>query len=167
MMKLLSKKLMLTFMLTAVLVGCSTTSNTIESRRTYDRSTDFSGLNSYAWSLSEEGVFPVPASTEHFQRATDKLLAAKGFKLNPDEPDFIVRTHFIPTYVEVYQMVDGELDYPQAMLRINLVTPSSDSVIYESAAHAYPDDYPSQEARNDVIDKVVKALLGDFPPGTK
>lgn len=160
-------QLMLAVILTAVLAGCSTTSSTIDSRRTYDSSTDFSGLNSYAWSLSEEGVFPVPASTEHFKRSTDNLLAEKGFKLNPDAPDFLIKTHYIPTYVEVYQMVDGELDYPQAMLRINLVTPSSDKVIYESAAHAYPDDYPTQESRNVVIDKVVEALLGDFPPGRK
>jgi Domain of unknown function (DUF4136) len=155
-------QLMLVFILAVGLSGCSTT---VESRRTYNSSTDFSGLQSYAWSHNEDGIFPVPESTEHFQRAVDKLLTANGFKLNPEAPDFLIVTHYIPTYVEKYQMIDGELDYPQSMVRINLVIPSSNKVIYESAVNAYPDDYPTQESRNAKVDEAVEALLGAFPPG--
>ena len=69
----------------------------------------------------------------------DELLTAKGLKLNPENPDFLIFTPSVETYREGYQSVYGAVDFSKAMLRISFVHPSSKVSIYEAAAAAYAD----------------------------
>ena len=156
-------RLILTLMLAAGLSGCAIT--TIQSRHSYDSGTDFSGLNSYAWVPGYEAGFSTSESARHFQSTMDKTLAAKGFNLNPEAPDFLIKTNRVESYVEEYKTYAGNFDVPKAMVRINLLNPSSNEVIYESAASAIFDIDANQASKNDIIDKAVEALLSDFPPG--
>jgi hypothetical protein len=75
-------RLIMALMLAAGLSSCATTN--IESRYSYDSSTDFSGLNSYAWVPGDEGGFSTSESAKYFHSTMDKTLAKKGFNLNPD-----------------------------------------------------------------------------------
>ena len=93
------------------------------------------------------------------------MLATKGFNLNPGSPNFLIKTYSLKNYVEKYTHFSGNYDFPKEMLRINFLIPSSKEVIYESAATAYSDDSANQKAKNAIIDKAVKALLSEFPPG--
>ncbi len=154
---------MLALTLATTLSGCTTT---IDSRHSYDTKIEFSGLKSYAWAPGNEPTFSTPKSAEYYQSTMNKMLAAKGFKLSPNAPDFLIRTHSVATYVEKYKSVYGNVNIPKAMVRINFLNPSSNEVIYESAASAHVDENASQESKNDIIDKAVKSLLSDFPPGT-
>ena len=153
--------LMLALMLAAGLSGCYS----IEARHTYDSRTDFSGMNSYAWVPGEQPVFSTPESAKHYQSTMDNMLATKGFNLNPKAPDFLINTHVVKTYIEKYKTVYGNYDFPKAMIRINFLNPSSNEVIYESAAYAYFDDNANQKTKNAIIDQAVEALLDKFPPG--
>jgi hypothetical protein len=156
-------RLMLALMLSAALSGCATT--TIESRHSYDSQTNFSGLNSYAWVHGDQASFSNSESYEHYESTMDNMLATKGFNLNPGAPDFLIITYPVNTYVEKYTNYNGNVEFPKAMLRINFLNPSSKEVIYESAATAYVDENATQESKNATIDKAVKALLSEFPPG--
>ena len=155
-------RLILTLMLVAGLSGCATT--TIQSRHSYDSKTDFSGLNSYAWVPGDEASFSTSESAKHFHGAMDKTLAEKGLDLTPDAPDFLIRTHRVGSYVEVYKTYAGNIDVPKEMLRINFLNPASNEVIYESAASAIFDMDSDQAAKNVILDKAAEALLSDFPP---
>ena len=152
---------MLALILTAGLSGCYS----IESRHSYDSSTDFSGLKSYAWVPVEHAIFSTPASAEHYQSSMENMLGTNGFNLNPAAPDFLISTHYVGTYVEKYKSYAGNVEFPKAMIRINLLNPSSNEVIYESAAFAYLEENAKQESKNAIIDKAVEALLSEFPPG--
>jgi hypothetical protein len=155
-------QLMLVFMLATVMSGCTAS---IESRQSYDSRTDFSGLNSYAWAHLDEAIFSAPESTKHYLMIMDNVLAAKGFKLNPEAPGFLIKTHFVGTYVEEYKTIYGNVEFSKSMLRINFLNPSTNEVIYESAASAHVDENANQASKNVIIDKAVEALLSDFPPG--
>lgn len=156
-------RLILTLMLAAGLSGCATT--TIQSRHSYDSKTDFSGLNSYAWVPGYETGFSTSESAKHFQSTMAKKLATKGLNLNPNAPDFLIKTHPVGSYVEVYKTYAGNIDVSKEMLRINFLNPSSNKVIYESVASTIFDMNSNQASKNDIIDKAVEALLSDFPPG--
>ena len=156
-------RLMLALMLAAALSGCAL--DNITARHTYNSQTDFSGLNSYAWAQGAEAVFSTSESAEHYKGAMENMLATKGFNLNPGAPDFLIKTYPVKTYVEKYTNYNGNVEFPKAMLRINFLNPSSTRVIYESAATAYVDKNATQESKNAILDKAVKALLSEFPPG--
>jgi hypothetical protein len=156
-------RLMLALMLAAALSGCATSN--ITARHTYNSQTDFSGLNSYAWAQGNEASFSTSESAEHYKSAMENMLATKGFNLNPGAPDFLIKTHPVKNYVEKYTHYSGNVEFPKAMLRINFLDPLSKKIIFESAATAYFDKNATQESKNAILDKAVKALLSEFPPG--
>jgi hypothetical protein len=156
-------RLMLALMLAAALSGCATSN--ITARHTYNSQTDFSGLNSYAWVQGEQADFSTSESAEHYKGAMENMLATKGFNLNPGAPDFLIKTHPVKYYVEKYTHYSGNVEFPKGMLRINFLNPLSKKVIYESAVTAYVDENATQESKNAIIDKAVKGLLSEFPPG--
>jgi len=156
-------RLMLALMLAAALSGCAT--NKIAARHTYNSQTDFSGLNSYAWVQGEQAVFQTSENAKHYKGAMENMLATKGFNLNPGAPDFLIKTHPVETYVEKYTHYSGNVEFPKGMLRINILDPLSKKIIFESVVTAYFDKNATQESNNALLDKGVKALLSEFPPG--
>ena len=156
-------RLMLALMLAAVLSGCATSN--ITARHTYNSQTDFSGLNSYAWMQEEQAVFSTPESAEHYKGAMENMLATKGFNLNPGAPDFLIKTHPVKNYVEKYTHYNGNVEFPKGMLRINILDPLSKKIIFESVVTAYFDKNATQESKNATLDKAVRGLLSEFPPG--
>jgi predicted DsbA family dithiol-disulfide isomerase len=156
--------IILALMLAAILSGCSTK---IEARYSYNSQTDFSSLKSYAWVQEDMTTkFSTPESAKYYESTMENVLAKKGFNLNPDAPDFLIKTFNAYNYVEKYISVYGNVEFPKSMLRINFLNPSSKEVIYESAAYAIIDEKATQETKNAAIDKTVEALLIEFPPGS-
>ncbi len=126
--------LILAALLIVTLTGCSTS---INARRSYDASTDFSGMTSYAWIPFESRSFSTPESAERFQTAMDSLLAEKGFKLVSDAPNFLIKTNRVETYREQYKSIyGGVVDFPKAMIRVNFFDPATKLPIYEVAVDA-------------------------------
>jgi Domain of unknown function (DUF4136) len=136
----------------------------IDARYSYDSETDFSGLKFYAWKSVDRDSFSTPESAEHYKNKMDEALAEKGFKLSSENPDFLILTLRVETYREKYKSLNGPVEFPKAMLRINFISPSSNERIYEAAASAYFSEDESQRSKNKIIDKAVDALLNEFPP---
>jgi hypothetical protein len=136
----------------------------IEARYSFDSETDFSGLNSYAWLPVEQAIFSTPDSANHYKITMDEMLTAKGFNLNPENPDFLILTQRVETYREMYKSLNGTVEFPKAMLRIDFLNSSSNEVIYEAAADAYYDIDATQKSKNVTIEKAVDVLLSEFPP---
>jgi hypothetical protein len=159
-----SLQFILVLVIAAVLSGCYS----ISARYSFDSETDFSRLNSYAWAPLQENTFSTPESAEHYHNAMDDMLTAKGFKLDPENPDFLILTPPVHTYKEGYQSIMyGVVDFSKAMVRISFVNPSSKVSIYEAAAAASIDEDATQRVKNSTIDQAVEALLEEFPPGDK
>jgi hypothetical protein len=146
--------------LTISLSGCFS----IDARYSYDSETDFSGLKSYAWKSVDRDSFSTPESAEHYQNTMNETLTAKGFKLNQKNPDFLILTHRVESYREKYMSLNGPVEFPKAMIRINFINPSSNEIIYEAAASAYFSGDEPQGSKNKIIDKAVDAVLNEFPP---
>jgi hypothetical protein len=152
----------LALMLVVGLAGCATSS--VESRYSYDRNTDFSTLNSYAWLPGDEGSFSTPESAIYFRNTMDEVLAEMGFNLNPDVPDFLIKTLDVRSYVEKYKTYAGNFDVPKELIHITFSNPSSNKEIYDTVASVIFDADMDQASKNAVIDRVVKSILADFPP---
>ena len=156
--------LILATFLFASLTGCSTS---INARRSYDASTDFSSMTSYAWIPVESKSFSTPESAERFQTAMDSLFAEKGFTLVSDAPNFLIKTNRVETYREQYKSISGGVvDFPKAMIRVDFLDATSMLPIYEVAVDAYfeLDDKTPQEEKNSLVDRSVDTILSGFPP---
>jgi hypothetical protein len=148
-------------MIVAGLLGCG--SIPVEGRYSYDRTTDFSELTSFAMADVDEGVFSTPESTAHFRRVMVRALSAKGFTENPKNPDFVVWAAPVETYIELY-VLSGNVTIPTGMLRVSFLRPSGGKHYYEAAAYAYLElDWP-QDEKNLVIDEAVEVIVAEFPP---
>ena len=150
--------------LAACVLGCSTPS-LVQGRYSYDRTTDFSEVKSFAFPEVDESVFSTPESAAHFRTTLLRALSAKGLTENPEDPDFIILAPSVETYVEEYVWA-GDIQLPMAMLRVSFRPPTESKNIYEAAAHVYGEvDWP-QEDKNAAIEEAVKTILANFPPGT-
>ena len=97
----------------------------------------------------------------------DRLLAIKGFKLTSGVPDFLIDTHRVETYREQYKSISGGVvSFPEAMIRVNFLDPTTNKPIYEVAVDAYYelDDKSPQEEKNSLVDRSVETILEGFPP---
>jgi len=151
----------LALILTTGLSGCYS----IESTYSFDSETDFSSLKSYTWLAVGPEVFSTTESTEHYISAMDDMLAAKGFNLNPDDPDFLISTQRAESHKEQYETLSGTVEFSKSMLRVELLNPSSKKVIFAGEEDAYFEEDETQDSKNVTIDRAVEALLSEFPPG--
>ena len=83
------KQLLLATIASASLSSCS---SSISARYSYDSDVDYSDINSYAWAAAAPLSFSTPESAEHFVKTMEDMLAAKGFKLDTENPDFLLST---------------------------------------------------------------------------
>jgi hypothetical protein len=153
--------LALALLLAAIMSGCYS----VSARYSFDSETDFSEFTSYAWEPVEHAIFSTSASAEHYKKSMDDSLAKKGFRLNSENPDFVIVTARVETYIEKYRSLNGNVQFPKAMLRVDFISSSSSTMLYEGAVDAYFDANSSQKVKNSTIDKAVEALLLEFPPG--
>ena len=153
--------LLLVIVVAASLTGCA---SSVSARYSYDSDIDYSNINSYAWMSVAPQSFSTPESTEHFFKTMNNMLAGKGFKLNAENPDFLVGTQRVKTYVEEYVTIYGNVKIPEAMIRIVFIDAVSKEVIYESAADAYYDENWTQTEKNTLIEQAVETLGAKFPP---
>lgn len=156
--------LILAALLIVSLTGCNTS---IDARHSYDTSTDFSGMTSYAWIPYKPTYFSTPESAERFKTSMDSLLAEKGFEPTSGDPDFLIDTKRVGTYHEQYKSIyGGVIDVPEVMIRVNFLDPTTNQAIYEAAVDAYfeLDDQTPQEEKNLLVDQSVEVILSNFPP---
>lgn len=156
-------RLTLAILFVAGIAGC--TLYTMEGRYSYDSTTNFSAVKSFAWRDVEEHALRTPENNAYFRRAMASALSAKGFTENPESPDFVIAADPIKSYKEKYKLYDGgEVGFEQEILRVNFIDPSSGRHIYEGVASAYNNPDWSQEEINAKIVEAVEVILRQFPP---
>jgi hypothetical protein len=160
-MKIVHRFMLLT--ISVVLCGCFP----IAARYSFDSETDFSGLKSYSWGSMEQETFSTAESTAHFIKAMNNALAEKGFVLDVENPDFIIITARVETYKEGYMTLNGNVNFPKAVIRVNFNDTSTNEGIYEAAADAYVSETADQDSKNALVDKAANVLLQEFPPGDR
>jgi hypothetical protein len=157
-------QLVLIAVLIAILSGCG---GSVQAIRTYDSGTDFSGLTSYDWLPMELATFSTPESLEYYKKVMDKMLVDKGFNLDSNSPDFLIKTHRNEIdLVEHKTMYGASVKFRKTMLRVQFLHPTTKEAIYDGLTDAYLEVDDTQEKKNAILDQAVEALLIEFPPSS-
>ncbi len=167
-------RIILAVITSVVLASCSTMS----SQNDYDPNYDFSRLKTYSWIPNPKIEQEDQLFDKNFRSTMDKQLAAKGYSLTENNPDFKIAYHgdvqskvdvtnwgyrYPGWYggVEVYQ-------YEEGTLIVDFVDPASNSLIYRSTIKAEMDRRSSDfEKRQKRINTAVEKILKSFPPPKK
>jgi hypothetical protein len=158
-------RLALTAFLIVILSGCG---GSIQAIRTYDNETDFSGLASYDWLPMELATFSTPESSEHYKKEMDKMLTERGFNLDSNTPDFLIKTYRNEINLVEHKTIHGPyVTFRKTMLRVQFLHPTTKEAIYDGITDAYLEVDDTQEKKNAILDQAVEALLIEFPPGSE
>jgi hypothetical protein len=169
-------RVLLPCLLAIATAACSSLSTSFD----YDTGADFSSLSAYAWIEDAGSSEASSLALQRARRAVDEELAKRGYRLDPQAPDFLVSAHV--TSQERVQVTDWgysygrhgawygsrDLDvytYDEGSLVIDVVDPTRRSLIWRGAASRVVDSDWSPEKREEVVREAVQALLADFPPG--
>lgn len=159
------------------IASCSSISVTQD----FDPSTDFSTLRTYSWYGNVQGVDQLTA--QRIVRAVDNELNARGYrKLDSGTPDFQVnalasvqqKIDVRPTTVSVgYGWGRGYMGmstgnqvstYDEGTLVLDLVAPSTKSLLWRGTAKAAVDPNRTPEEREARVREAVHKILEQFPP---
>jgi len=154
-------QLLLAIVAAISLTGCA---SNISARYSYNSDIDYSHIKSYAWISAAPQSFSTPESAKYFVATMDDMLATKGFRLDAENPDFLIGTQDVKNYVEEYVTINGSISIPEEMLRVAFIDAVSKEIIYESSADAYFDANWTQTEKNTLIDQAVELLGARFPP---
>lgn len=157
------------------LPGCSG----ISVSHDYDEEVDFSGLEAYAWIEPPAGAGAHELSYRRVVSSADAVLAAKGFRLDPDAPDFLVAAHLgterkvrVTDWGYGYRHGPGAVgvhdvdvdEYEEGTLVLDLVLADTKNLVWRGTARATVDETATPEERSERIQKAVERLLEPFPP---
>jgi hypothetical protein len=130
--------------------GCATTIN-----HTYDPSTDFGPLRSYAWAPGSSIYSQTRLIEANVQFLADPLLEAKGFKRTTATPDLVIAVR-----LESYPSGTSE-SYELRMLDLNVYRADGKTLIWRGTASG---SISTDAASSDLKD-AVQGILAAFPPG--
>lgn len=182
-------KSLLFFALGSALIASACSS--VNVKYDFDKGANFARLQSYQWIAQPDtqNISPVKKRRRVFldsaiKNAANKELAAKGFRLNPADPDFLVIYHIdIKDQVNLsdwgyshsgdwsYWGLGGrDVDvqqYREGVLMIDVADAASRQLIWRGfAQEALPEKMPPPEEVQKKVDKLVTAILEKFPPKT-
>ena len=129
--------------------GCATTIN-----HTYDPSTNFGPLRSYAWAPGSPIYSQNSLIEANVQFLADPLLEKKGFKRTTATPDLVISVR-----LENYP-VDTSQSYELRMLGLNVYRADRQTLIWRgTASGSISTDAASSDLRN-----AVQGILAASPP---
>ncbi len=168
-------------------LGCSGIHVTTD----FDPSANFSDAKSYAWFDERSGVQGDRADVtslldRRVRSAVDAELQAKGLaRVDKSAAKLFVTYHLgVESKLDIDTINSGYgygrygryggiattttvREYQEGTLLIDLVDPSSKQLIWRGAGQARLREYSSPEEREQRVGEAVKAILADFPPGSK
>lgn len=157
-------------------LGCSTVNVDYD----YDPEADFTSLKSYAW-------FPIPRENVRYEllikqikNAMTRQLHVRGFRMAPDDPDFLIALHggfqsrmdyldwqYLYEHYQTYwakRRTDVTL-YEDRQLIVDFIDRRSRELIYRATATAFIPE-PAPKERQKTIDEAIAKILENFPPLT-
>jgi PBP1b-binding outer membrane lipoprotein LpoB len=136
----------------------------VESRTAFNAETDFTALKTYAWMPGLQEKFSNPEYAGYYMDAMNSHLASKGFKLDTENPDFLIRTHHTKDHREIYSTSSGKVEFHEGMISMEFVDAKSGEAIWEGAAKTYlSEESKPNEVKKDIYE-VVENLIKGFPP---
>ena len=130
--------------------GCATAIN-----HSYDPSTNFGALKSYAWAPGPAAAYSQSSLVEaNVQFLADPLLAKKGFTRATATPDFVILVR-----IENYPVGSSE-GYELRILDLNVYRPDGRTLIWRGTASGSI----STDAASGDLSKAVEGILAAFPP---
>ena len=172
-----------------VFITCACSS--VKVKYDFDKGADFSSLRTYEWIAKPDTQNVSPAKKRRrvfldqlIRNAASKELAAKGFRVDPGNPDFLVIYHIdIKDQLNAsdwgyshsgdwsYWGLSGQdvdvQQYREGVLIIDMVDAASKQLIWRGFAQkALPEKMPPPEEVEKKVDKLVAAILEKFPPQT-
>jgi hypothetical protein len=150
----------LAFCLLALISGCMG----VKSRSAINAETDFTALKTYSWMSGLQEKFYNPVYADYYMDSMNSQLASKGYKLDTENPDFLIRTHHTKEHKEKIKTIhSGEVEFHKGMITMEFIDAKSGKVIYEGVAGTYlSEESKPNEVKKD-IDEVVENLIKDFP----
>ena len=160
-----------------VLAGCS-----MRVTSDYDRSADFSRLETYSWATPDQPATGDPALDDSLlhsrvRRAVERELSVKGYRVVASgEPDFLVTHHvtretkFAPTFASPgwQSGLRTELDqYREGTLILDLLDPNDMRLLWRGTAITSIDESAAPKDREATVNKAVRLILERFPPKPK
>jgi hypothetical protein len=165
--------------------------SSVKIRYDFDKEANFASLQTYHWIAKPdtENIAPAKKRRRNFldqeiKKAADNQLAAKGYRLDAADPDFLVISHIdvkdklnLTDWGYSYsgnwsywgwggQDVDVQ-QYREGVLIIDVVNAASKELIWRGVAQkTLPEEMPSPEEVGKNINKIVIKILKEFPPQT-
>ncbi|MBW2573001.1 MAG: DUF4136 domain-containing protein [Deltaproteobacteria bacterium] len=155
--------IVLAFCLLGFVSGCTG----VKARYAYNVETDFTSFRTYAWVPGVQEKFGNPMVANHYVKAMDSQLASKGFKLDTENPDFLIRTHQAKKFREIFITLYGEKEFQGGKIAMDFVNAESNELIWEGVAEAYLSDVSNPTKVKKSVYQVVEDLLKGFPPAVK
>ena len=131
-----------------ILGGCSGV------KHIYDPGTNFSGLNSYAWTTSSGQGRQESLTVTNIKFFADQVLQQKGFKKTSEKPDLLISTD---NEYGIYSFNDG---YELKTLNLNIYRREGNELIWRGTALG---DINTDAASSD-LKNAVSDVLAKFPP---
>ena len=145
----------------------------------YDTAADFSRLKTYTWIESRSASEPTSLTLQRVHTAVDEALAARGYRIDSQAPDFLVASHISTS--ERTQVTDwgytyaprgawyGSHDidvytYQEGTLILDVVDAASRSLLWRGTASRMVDPDWTPEEREKIVREAVDELLQQFPP---
>jgi hypothetical protein len=142
----------------------------------YDSEADLTGLRTYDW-------LPIPPKVEaddlvvgRVKRATNAELEEKGFRMAPDDPDFLIAMHVGSeekvTYKDWGYTYGGywrrggrsKYKYQEGTLVLDFVDVKSNQLIWRGQAKGFLDRKSTPEKEDRLVNEAVQKILKNFPP---
>lgn len=171
-----AKKLsvLLVTMVAVTLAACSSMRTNID----YDPVYDFSTLKSYNWIPNPQIEQANELFDKHFRKIMDEKLAARGYSVDENNPDFLVAYHGnVQSKVDVtnwgyrYPGWYGGIEvyqYEEGTLIVDFVDAKAKDIIYRGTVTAEMDRRSTDfEKRQKRITEAVEKILKSFPPPKK
>jgi hypothetical protein len=162
--------------------GCSSVSTSFD----YDRETDFSRLNTFAWMPTEQASGNAQQAqlsndlfTQRLRRVVNRNLEGKGYSIDTEDPDFVIVYHtgvqdkvnvtnwgytYGPYWGPWGQSVDVH-QYTEGTLIIDFIDWDTKNLVWRGTAQkALTSSNPSPDEVERRLQEIVDKLLKPFPP---
>lgn len=149
-------------------------------KTSYVPGTDFSKYHTYAWITIKGAEHPNPSLDAQIKRSIESQLAAKGLTRTDGAADLDVDYQIALSKTQTWQvyedwgsaaLLDGRIPQRRKVtidtgtLVLDIYDPPARHLVWTGTATKAVNPKSTAEVKQKAIDKAVKTLLNDYPPG--
>jgi len=165
-------KLVMAVVLALVCAACSPIYTSFD----YDQQVRFENYRTFGWFPRSDSVSTdlSPLEERRLLNVIEDELKEKGMTYSEDSPDLLVTYHtFTKDVTEIQSTGDGYTavsntraqTYTDGTFMLDLIDANTEKLVWRGIAEGTGDENPSPQQVSENIEKAVKKLLGEYPPG--